>query len=1355
MSSATPLNNTPESNGNRQKPSGEAELRSAPLGTAGAIPRRDLGKHAPLSFFQERLWFLDQINPGDVSQNISPGIRVKGGLSHDRLQQALQQVVDRHESLRTIFATAELNATFDSKPRQLITERVEVPLNITDLSGSPQERVRAFARTEAQRPFDLKLVPLLRASLIKLDDRDHLLLVTLHRIVGDEWSMEVLFRDLWECYRALAREETPQLPELPIQFADYASWQRNSVDEKSFNEHRNYWHAALQGSPAVIDLPTDRPRPPVQSWRGAVTRLSLEHDLAAAVKGVAQIENTTLNIVFSTVFQILLSRYTSQYDIVIGLTFVNREPENTKNLIGPLAGVFPLRTNLSSNLSFRELLAEVKGLTLEAQSHKAFPFEKLVEELRLERSLSHAPVFQVAMLSKEMSSRMPEIPGLSLEEFDFHSGTARYDITLEVDERSEYLDCRFEYNSDLFDCETMEGFARHFRELLKGIVANPEQPVFELPLLTEAEQRRILVEWNNTETNVEYGKNVQQLFERQVSQTPDAVAVQFGPTSLTYLDLNRKANQLAHYLKERGAGPDVVTGIFLERSLDMVVAVLAVLKAGGAYLPLDISYPLERLSFIVNDAKAPILITQERLLSRLPQGESEIICLDRDEDDVARRSDENPSAEALGENLSYVIYTSGSTGKPKGVQLTHFGLVNLLTAMRKRLSADDVLLSVTTLSFDIATMEVCLPLIAGARLVIASKEATIDGRELIQLLNTSGATLMQATPATWQLLIEAGWNGRKPLTIICGGEALSRELADQLNARSTVLWNQYGPTETTIYSTAGQITSDSGEITIGKPIANTQTYILDSKLQPVPIGVAGELYIGGDGMARGYLHRPDLTAERFLPNPFGENPGTRIYRTGDLARYRRNGNIEYLGRLDHQVKLRGFRIELGEIESVLSQHEGVKQTVVVAREDQPGNKQLVAYVVPTSTAPSPSDLRKFLQQTLPDFMVPAVFVNMDALPRTPNGKIDRRALPPPNLNRDAQRIRVAPRDDLETQLVNIWAGMLGTNGVGVTDNFFELGGHSLLAARLFAQIHNRFGIHLPLATLFQSPTIEQLANVLREYEPSGSWSSLVAIQPHGSKTPLFCIHAAGANVLIYRPIARHLGDDQPVYALQAQGLDGKKPPLKSVEDMAAHYTREMRSVQPAGPYYLLGASFGGLVIFEMAHQLLAEGQKVALLAMLNTNCPVYTPTHRIRCHVGHLQQLGPRTYATEVVKALQRRLGKAPVLHGNVASLDPQIASLLANRTDRDEALVHTVEAIRDAEDNYVPSGKVYPGRITLFWAMNSIKDFEDNRLGWRRLAAGLDVYEIPGNHTTIREEPNVRILVENLKICIEKAEKK
>jgi thioesterase domain-containing protein/acyl carrier protein len=675
------------------------------------------------------------------------------------------------------------------------------------------------------------------------------------------------------------------------------------------------------------------------------------------------------------------------------------------------------------------------------------------------------------------------------------------------------------------------------------------------------------------------------------------------------------------------------------------------------------------------------------------------------------------------------------------------------------LAADDVLLAVTTLSFDIAGLEIYLPLITGARVVIADAEVASDGIQLKQLIAESGATVMQATPATWQMLINAGWQGQAGLKVLCGGEALSRELANKLVAKGATVWNMYGPTETTVWSTIGLIDAGDEPISIGRPIANTQIYVLDEENQPVPVGIAGELHIGGNGVARGYLNRPELTAKVFLPDAFSREVGARLYKTGDLGRYLGDGRIEYLGRFDSQVKVRGYRIELGEIEAVLREHAFVRDVAVVVRQEK-----LVGYVVVSPEqlfdgTKLGTELRSFLKTKLPGYMSPALFVELDALPLTPNGKVDRRALPTPDESRpDLPEAYVAPRDRLEEQLATLWTNVLQLKSIGVRDNFFELGGHSLLAARLFAQIENRFGKHLPLATLFQSPTIEQLANVLRESGTSKAWSSLVAIQSEGSRPPLFCVHAAGANVLIYRPMSRHLGNDQPVYALQAQGLDGQSPPLTRVEDMAALYIKEIRAFQPEGPYFLLGASFGGLVAFEMAQQLVAEGQQVALLVMLNTNCPIYTLTKRIRCHIGHLMERGLRGYANEIGKTIRRRRTKEAVEGnngpGNITVLDPELAKVLERHREVDESLVRTVRAILDSEQDYVPAQQVYPGKITFFWAQDAVRDFEDNRLGWRRIAAGgLDIHVVPGTHTSMREEPYVADLVAKLKPCLENAD--
>ena len=1305
-----------------------------------------------LSFAQERLWFLDQINPDDPSANICRAFRLKGELKTDLLKQSLQAVVNRHESLRTTFATTQLSAVVDSQPMQFVASNLTVDVASIDLSlvpaGQREVKARDLARAEAHRRFDLTLGPLFRVTLVKLDDRDHVLILTLHRIVCDEQSVDILVRNLGEYYRS---QKDPELQSLPMQFAEYAAWQQETVRSEQFVVHRDYWKEKLNGAPVVVDLPMDRARPAIQSWKGESLSFEIQKPL-----------HVDLFSTLTAAFQLLVSRYSGQQDVVTGSTLPNRVLPETVDLIGPLSNAIAVRTDLSGNPTFAQLLERVKNNILSAREHAAMPFEKLIDELEVERSLSHAPVFQIALDLKDTAVLDPWVEELLIEEFEFETGIAALDLKLEIVNAGDHLNCRFEYASDLFEQRTVKRLADHFVRLLSEIVRNPEQRIGRFTFLSPEEIDTILREWNNTATTGSAGQNVCQLFESQVKQTPGAVAVQFGETSLTYGELNQRANQLAHYLQERDVGPEKLTGIFIDRSLEMVVALLGTLKAGAAYLPLDISYPPERLSFMLNDAAVPVLLTQENLLPRVPECNAEIICLDRDRAEFERQSDSDPITRVTRENVAYVIYTSGSTGKPKGVQVSHSALANLLLAMRARMSASDILLSVTTLSFDIASLEVCLPLTVGGRFVIARRDDTMDGVALAQLIERSGATLMQATPATWRLLIESGWKGKEKLRIISGGEALSRHLADQLLERTAEVWNQYGPTETTIYSTATRI-SPAGEITIGKPIANTQTYILDSHLQPVPIGVAGELYIGGDGLARGYLRRPELTAERFVPNPFSTTPGQRLYQTGDLARFNETGEIVLLGRLDHQVKVRGYRIELGEIEAVLNSHPSVGQSVVTATLDSHGEQRLTGYFVPSAEV-SPGangiewQLRDHLKASLPEYMIPQQLVMLEAFPLTPNGKIDRRLLPQPDtLRRDTQANYVAPHDKFEKQLATMWENVLGVKPVGLRDNFFELGGHSLLAVRLFAQIENKLGKHIPLATLFKAPTVEQLSNVLREMEAPEAWPSLVAIQTEGTKPPLFCIHAAGANVLIYRPLSRHLGNDQPVYALQAQGLDGQTKPYRRVEDMAEHYIREMRAFQSEGPYHLLGASFGGLVVYEMAWQLLQQGQKVGLLAMLNTSCPVYTLRKRITSHVVHLAQLGPRVYGRAVINGVRRRLNMpVPVATSDQdsATVDPELQQVLESWYGRDEALVRTVRAIMRADETYVLKRKTYPGKITYFRAIDAPTGVDDNRLGWRHFArGGFEVYDVPGTHTSMREEPRVVELVGKLKPCLEKAQ--
>ena len=1328
--------------------------------------RNDAGL-APPSFAQERFWFLEQINPGDLSATISRGLRLTGSLDTNLLKESFQIVVARHELLRTTFAKTELHADIDSKPMGFVVEKPSVALPLIDLSHVPQsereDKARSMARAETARVFDLTLGSLIRTTLLRLSADDHILLLNAHRIVSDERSTDIFFQDLWGCYCALIDGQIPQLKSLPIQYADYAVWQRQWLQGDILQALLGYWQTKLQGAPAVIELPTDRPRATAETWKSSSVGLVFEKEMYAELRALSERENVTLFVTMLAAFQLLLARHSGQQDIVVGSTVPNRDRQEVQGVIGPFSDALPLRTELAGNDTFKELLKRVNTVVQEAHFHAELPFGKLLEELHLVRNLSHAPVFQVMCVLQKTTSETSSVSGLTLKPFAIETASTGLDLALLVNEEAGNLSCTAEYRTNLFNETTIERLIAHYRKLLASIVANPEGRIWGLQILPEDEREQLLIECNQTAT--EYpNRCLHELFEEQVERTPDSVALEFEGEQLTYSQLSRRANRLAHYLVKRGVGPEVLVGVCMERSIEMVVGLLGTLKAGGAYVPLDPEYPPERLSFMLEDAGIAVLLTQEHLLQNLPRCEAESVCLDRDWEQIAKECDQNPEINLTSDSPAYVIYTSGSTGRPKGVVVPHRAICNHMLWMQSEfpLTEEDSVLQKTPISFDASVWEFYAPLMAGARLVIARPGGHRNTAYLVEAIRRNRVTILQLVPTVLRLMLdEPGFETCNTLRrVYCGGEQLPLELVHRFTSNlKAELVNLYGPTEASIDSTYWicKLGTINQTVPIGRPIANMRTYVLDSCAQPVPIGVRGELYLGGEGLARGYLHSPELTSERFVPDPFGGQPGARLYRTGDLVRSRADGTIEYLGRRDHQVKVRGFRIELGEIEAALAEHEAVRECVVVVREYLREVKSIVAYVVlrPSDAGATyegfTSNLRRFLKERLPDYMLPATFVFIASLPLMPNGKLDRQALPEPDGTRpDLEAAYIGPRDRIEEQLVSLWEKTLGLKSIGIRDNFFELGGHSLLAARLFAQIENRFGRSVPLATLFQGPTIEQLAHVLRETGSSGRWSSLVPIQPHGAKPPLFCIHAAGANVLIYRPLSRHLGIDQPIYALQAQGLDGQTKPYLRVEDMAAHYIREIRTLQPEGPYFLLGASSGGLVIFEMAHQLIAQGQKTALLAMLNTNCPVYSLPHRVRCHIGHLIKLGPGTYLRAAYRSISRKLGTAPATKDSDTPLDPEVQEAIDTRVDMNDPLVRTIMAILHADKNYVPYGKIYPGKICMFWARDAERDFEDNRLGWRRLAAdGLEVHVVPGTHTSIREEPNVAILAEKLRSCL------
>jgi surfactin family lipopeptide synthetase A len=1300
----------------------------------------------PASVSQEGLWFLDQLELESAVHNIPLIMHLKRRLDVEILQQSLNAIVQRHEALRATFRLMVGQLV------QVIAPNVTIPLFVVDLLGFRTEEREAeglrLSAEEARRPFDLSQGPLLRVSVLHLGTDEDMLLLTIHRIICDRWSLVVLVRELTTLYEAFSKGQVSPLPKLPTNYTDFIARQRQILQGDSLTQHLAYWTRQLAGSPVGLELPTDRSRLPVATSRGSTYCVTLQKALTNALKELSRRRGVTLYMTLAAAFQTLLYRYSGQDDVAIGTFTAGRTQAETEALIGSLANMLVLRTDLSGNPTFPTLLGQVRERVLEAEAYQELPFEYLVKELQPKRQPGQNPLFQVMLT---IVPSLPTPPGWAVTQMTSALGTSRFDLTLELEDDAEGLLSRFEYSTDLFDEATIVRMAQHWHTLLEGVVADPTRRLVELPLLTEKERHQLLIEWNATQIAHPKETCAHQLFEAQVERTPEAIAVVFEEESLTYRELNRKANQLAHHLRHLGVGPDVMAGVCIERSLDMVVGLLGIFKAGGAYLPLDPGFPFERLTFMLEDAAVPVLLTQQHLSTQFPKNHAKIVCIDSDGSVLAQQSETNLPSLSTSASLAYVIYTSGSTGRPKGVQLPQRAIVNFLLSMREQpgLTAQDRLLAVTTLSFDIAVLELFLPLIVGARVIMASRQMVADGAALLETIVHTGATVMQATPVTWRILLAAGWQGSPKLKILTGGESLPLELAQQLLPNATALWNLYGPTETTVYSTACEVKTDDKLVTIGRPIANTQVYILDGQLQPVPVGVAGELYIGGDGLARGYLDRPELTAERFVPHPFSDEPGACLYKTGDLARYRVDGAIEHLGRLDFQVKLRGYRIELGEIEAVLSQQPAVRQAVVVAREHVPGDTRLVAYVVlhdgHTATI---DELRSHVAKQVPAYMIPSVFMLLETLPLTPNGKIDRRALPAPEMDRNTTKASfVAPTSLVHHQLVQIWEDLLGIQPIGIKDDFFELGGHSLLAARLFDRMAQVCGKKLPLSTLFAGATIEQLAEALMEDAKTVTPNPMITVQAGGSRRPFFYLHGQweeGFSLHCY-PLARALGPDQPFYALDPYPLDGRKS-LPTLEQIAAAHIKAIRAVQPEGPYLLGGWCNGGLYVYETARQLQAEGQAVDLLVLMDPAYFVYPISFRL--YHAAFNRLG---------KLLRVGQDKRLDWYLRLKYLSRPLSIRLLRREDSRHLTLADLSQDYPRLYDWIALGyrptNLYDGKVTFFWA-NEGRQAKEFRKGWRQVEANseVEVHLIPGDHITCRTD-YLHFLGAHLDDCIRKAQ--
>jgi amino acid adenylation domain-containing protein len=1312
----------------------------------------------PMSFSQQQLWVVDQLQTGSTAYNIPLAIRLEGSLNAEALQSALDSLLRRHESLRTVFRVV------NGKPSQVVLPELTVAMGVDDLRQLPdhpsETECRRIALQEAQRPFDLSRGPLFSARLIQVADDAHVLVFNVHHIVFDYSSIAVLIRDLAVLYDAACRGAEPSLPVLAVQYPDYAVRQRDWMQGAALDSQLAYWENQLKGVASSFELPTDHPRGSELSFAGEFLTELFPARVLDAFESLQRREGVSLFMALLAAFEVLLYRHTNQEDVVVGASTAGRNRQSTDDLIGFFVNPVVIRSDLSGNPTFRQLLQRVRKTATEAYDHQDLPFEKLVEQLRLPPDPSRNPLFQTMFLFQELAAGSVQTTGLKWRWEGIDNNTSKFDLSAYVEKREEGLLVAFEYNTSLFDKATVQRLMEHYRVLLESMVANPDQPIAGLPMLGEAERHQLVVEFNRTAVDYpEKSACLHEIIERQVERTPDQIALVFEDQSLSYRQLNERANQLAHYLGKHGVAPGVVAGVCMERSLELEVVLLAILKAGGAYMPLDPEYPIERLAWMLDDAKPPIVLSQQGVIDRLPPLAIPVLLLDSEWNKLENEPASNPGVVVQPSDLAYVIYTSGSTGKPKGVLNVHEAIVNrmLWAQAEYKLTPTDRVVQKTPYSFDVSLWELFWPLMNGATLVIAQPGGHRDPSYLAQLMLQEKITAAHFVPSMLRAFLETAELPKHSSLrqVFCSGEALPADLQNRFfQMLDADLNNLYGPTEAAVEVTywACRRGDTRPFVPIGRPIANIQIYILDAQLQPAPLGVAGELHIGGIGLARGYLNRPQLTAERFIPDPFRSEPGARLYKTGDLARYLPGGEIEYLGRLDHQVKIRGFRIELGEIEAAIRQLPGIIETVVVAREDTPGDQRLAAYVVLAKPDSLNADqLRESLRKDLPEHMIPAAFVPLAELPLTTSGKMDRLALPPPNYqSTPPSQGQAEPNTQTEKAMATIWAEVLQLNKIGIHDNFFQLGGHSLLAVRLFAQISRTFGKTISMNTLFQTPTIAELSRLIDSKADAVPKNRLIAIQSQGSKPPLFWFPGGVGSVLAFREASLLLGPDQPVYGLESK-LPGPGEVFENVEDRARHFVQLIQSLQPEGPYNLAGFCSGGLVAFETARQLESQGDLLGLVALVES-VPLHFPGEvwaGINYYVQHYSWR-----AKHMLKRWYRWVTESffDAPPNNIPRHDELFP--LAVQTEETMAEVHRIEhAMRLADERYHP--RPLTSRACLLvgeddYFGKGVSSFADPRLAWRPLlSGGFDIVTSPGDHLWMLRTPRVKIFAKRLETIL------
>jgi amino acid adenylation domain-containing protein len=1169
---------------------------AAPAQQADRILPRPTGSHTVIGPDQYNVWLDATLHPDEPTYNEVVTISYAGELNASLLERAFNLFLTRHEGWRTSYRLEQ------GEVLQVIHSEVGIaPLTLIDLAdlpfGEADAESKRLATEQARRFLSLEEPPLLRATLVRLAPNDCRLHLTISHLIFDGYSIRRTFLvELATIYAALESGAEPNLPPVELHYADYTNWRTQHLDSPHIQAQLEFWRKRLSGEIPLLRLPSDRPRPAVIGHRGAVERFTLSRELTDALRQLGKPYRASFYMTLLASFKALLFRYSGQNDIIIGSVADGRRRPEFEAMMGCMIDVFAVRSQPDASLPFSEYLAQVRQTLLESIGAAEVPFSRVVEAVGAKRDLSHAPVFQTLFVLEP-----PQEPygRWSVAATEINVGVTKYDLYVEAEERTTGTRISVSYSTELFDAPTIHRMMGHWQTLLTAIVARPDTNLGDLPILTAAERETLLVRWNDTAIAVP-ATTMHGLVEAQAARTPDAPAVSFEDLTLTYAQLDREATQLAYALREAGAGPDTLAAVFLERSQHLPSALLAVLKTGAAYMPLDPGTPAARVALCLEDGNPCVLLTQRSRLADLPACSARVLILE----DILAQPDPGSftPTRVAPEDLAYVIHTSGSTGRPKGVELRHAGVVNFLLSMQREpgLTAADTLVAVTTVSFDIAVLELFLPLIVGGQVVIASRETALDPHSLAALLASSGATVLQATPATWSALIGINWQGKRGLKALCGGEALKRSLADRLLALGLDLWNVYGPTETTIWSTIAQVQPGSGPINVGRPIANTTAYILDPQQQPVPVGVSGELYLGGIGVARGYRNKPELTAEKFVTPAVAK--GERIYRTGDFALHREDGAIEIQGRSDNQVKIRGYRIELEDVEVNLAQHPRVASAAAKAWPDLDGGHRLCAYLTGVDgPPPNAAELRQYLRGRVADYMIPSDIIALDALPLTSNGKVDRKQLREPDRTAlPAPQLQTSLQAE-ELRLAQIWSELLHVECITAADNFFDLGGHSLLLLKLVREVNKAFAIEIPMARLFQAPTIEKLATVVRELQQKDAeddWNSLVPLNPRGSRRPFFLIH----SLMLYGRLPAALGEDQPFYALQPLPFE-ELPSDDYVERMLDDHIRQIRRVQPHGPYQIAGWCFAGWLAYEVARRLEAAGERVTLLALLDSWCP--------------------------------------------------------------------------------------------------------------------------------------------------------